>query len=606
MEPLSVDDSQRLFYNRIFSNESKCPCEFEALSKDILRKCGGVPLAIITIASLLASNQQVKPADEWHILLESIGRGLTEDRSVEEMLRILSFSYYDMPSHLKTCLLYFSMFPEDYEIKKDRLIWMWIAENFVRCDKAGVCAFEIGESYFNELVNRNMIIPVYDDDYGTTTKGCQVHDMVLDLIYSLSSEVNFVTVLNGTAHSMSSRSNVRRLSLQNAIKGELQTTPLRSVSMLQVRSIATYETAIDLMPSLSSFVVLRVLDLSECDLSNHDHLDLRELGNLLHLRYLGLADIGISKLPKEVGNLQFLQVLDVRGNDDIEMPSTIINLRRLMCLFVDDDHKLPDGLGNLTSLEVLTEMRCFTPSTVKELGSMIRLRELGIRFEPMSLEIEENFVESLGKMSNIQSIEITHASMDDEVMDILGERWVAPRSLRKFNSGIFTVFSILPAWIRSHLSQLCTLIIWVKEVREEDLNILGSLPGLSHLELGSDRQSRLLPVSADGFPCLTVLELLSNSPGHVVVQPGALPKLQKVIEVNISLRVEKEEAAGNGGAWNMASLPSLRDITVEFDRSGLTVGEAKQEKAALENALRTHPNRPSFRIYSRPRIPQGT
>jgi hypothetical protein len=188
MEPLSADDSQRLFYRRIFSHESECPQKFEALSKDILKKCGGVPLAIITIASLLASDQHVKPVDEWHVLLESIGRGLTEDPSVEEMLRILSFSYYDMPSHLKTCLLYLGMFPEDYEIGKDRLIWMWIAENFIQCDKAGACAFEIGEAFFNELVNRNMIIPVYDDDDGTTTKGCQVHDMVLDLIYSLSSE----------------------------------------------------------------------------------------------------------------------------------------------------------------------------------------------------------------------------------------------------------------------------------------------------------------------------------------------------------------------------------------------------------------------------------
>jgi hypothetical protein len=150
---------------------------------------------------------------------------------------------------------------------------MWIAENFVRCDKARSCAFEIGEAYFNELVNRNMIVPVYEY-YGTTIQGCYVHDMVLDLICSLSSEDNFVTVLNGTTHSMSSRSNVRRLSLQNAIKGEVQTTPFGSVSMLQVRSIATFKPAIDLMPSFSSFVVLRVLDLSNCNLRNHDHLNL--------------------------------------------------------------------------------------------------------------------------------------------------------------------------------------------------------------------------------------------------------------------------------------------------------------------------------------------
>jgi hypothetical protein len=395
------------------------------------------------------------------------------------------------------------------------------------------------------------------------------------------------------------------------MKGELQTTPLGSTSMLQVRSIVTFKAANDLMPSFSSFVVLRVLDLSECDLSHHDHLDLRELGSLLHLRYLGLANTNTSELPEEIGNLQFLLVLDVRKNYSTKVPSAVIKLKRLMCLLVDCDHKLPDGLGNLTSLEVLDAMSCFSPSIVKELCSIVRLRKLKIQFQIMSLEIEETFVESLSNMSNIQSIEITHGGYDDKVMDILGERWVAPRSLQKFNSGSLTVFSVLPAWIRPHLSQLCTLKIWVKEVREEDLNILGSLPGLSHLELGSDRQSRLLPVSADGFPCLTVLDLQSYSPGHVVVQPGALPKLQKVLELDISLRVAKEEAAGNinGDVWfdlNIRSLPSIQYFRVELNPSGVTVGEAKQEKAALENTLRAHPNRPCFKIYFRPEIPSGT
>ena len=149
MEALSDDDSKRLFYKRIFSQESGCPLEFEQVSKKILKKCGGVPLAIITIASLLTSDLQVKHVDEWHVLLESIGSGLMEDPSVEEMVRILSFSYYDLPSHLKTCLLYLSMFPEDHEIKKDRLIWMWIAEGFIQSKKGKTSLFEIGETYLD-------------------------------------------------------------------------------------------------------------------------------------------------------------------------------------------------------------------------------------------------------------------------------------------------------------------------------------------------------------------------------------------------------------------------------------------------------------------------
>jgi hypothetical protein len=68
-KPLSDDYSQRLFYRRIFKSDTGCPHELEKVSKGILRKCGGVPLAIITIASLLASNQKIKTNDKWCLLL---------------------------------------------------------------------------------------------------------------------------------------------------------------------------------------------------------------------------------------------------------------------------------------------------------------------------------------------------------------------------------------------------------------------------------------------------------------------------------------------------------------------------------------------------------
>ncbi|EMS65671.1 Disease resistance RPP13-like protein 4 [Triticum urartu] len=608
MEPLSDDDSKRLFYKRIFSGESGCPPEFDEVSTNILKKCGGVPLAIITIASLLASDQCIKPEDEWHVLLKSIGHGLTENPSVEEMMRIISFSYYDLPSHLKTCLLYLSMFPEDQEIKKDGLIWMWIAESFVESGNGRISLFEIGETYFNELVNKSMIQPVYDKEsvIGTIC-ACRVHDMVLDLICLLSREENFVTIVNGVG-AMSSQSNVHRLSLQNVSKEEHEATPLESGRILQVRSIATFEPAIRVMPSFSSFDVLRVLDMTKCHLGPSCHLNLRELGSLFHLRYLGLASTGISKLPEEVGKLQFLQVLDLSNNYDIqELPSTISKLGRLMCLLISHYCKrFPDGLGNMSSMEVLRDINGDTLSIVKELGKMKRLRKLAIRFGNLSLELEEAFVKSLGEMANIQSVSI---GCDFKFVDILGEHWVPPRSLREFTTFRDVKFSILPAWIRNnplHLPQLSNLSIFVEEVQQADLRSLGKLPALCNLALWSLRRSKLLVIGADEFHCLTSFTSFSGSPGQVVFQPGALLKIE-VIVIDIGLRVTREEVVGSVGYCfdlSMGNLPSLRDVTVRFDRSGVTVGEAKQAEVALGNTLRTHPNRPTFEISIRPSIPE--
>jgi hypothetical protein len=190
-------------------------------------------------------------------------------------------------------------------------------------------------------------------------------------------------------------------------------------------------------------------------------------------------------------------------------------------------------------------------------------------------------------------------------MDILGERWVAPPTLQKFTSSSHLIFSVLPAWIRSRPSQLSKLEIGVKEVRQEDLDILGTLPGLCHLSMWSKGRSRLLLVSADGFRCLTSFALISDSPGQVVFQPGGMPKVYYV-RLDISLRVAKEEAAGNNGDWFSLNMGNLRDATLYLYRSGLTVGEAKQGKAALEKALRTHPKCPSYEISFFPQIPLST
>ena len=53
---------------------------------------------------------------------------------------------------------------------------------------------EIGESYFNDLMNRSLIQAVESSDHESRIIGCRVHDMVLDFIRSMSCKENFFTV----------------------------------------------------------------------------------------------------------------------------------------------------------------------------------------------------------------------------------------------------------------------------------------------------------------------------------------------------------------------------------------------------------------------------
>lgn len=228
MKPLSSNDSETLFYKRIFNDGKGCPQHLLEVTKGILKKCGGVPLAIITIASLLA-NKQVRTEEQWSTVLKSIGRGITEGGTVDDMRKILSFSYHDLPPHLKSCLLYMSVFPEDDNIRRDRLIWTWIAQGFVQQKEAEENSlFELGERCFNELINRSMVQLVDFDYY--SEHFCRLHDMVLELICSLSREENFVSTLDDVGQSTCLQSKVRRLSLQVQDCRIEHTSPLATIN----------------------------------------------------------------------------------------------------------------------------------------------------------------------------------------------------------------------------------------------------------------------------------------------------------------------------------------------------------------------------------------
>jgi len=68
LKPLS-DDSIKLFYTRIFGAEGKYhDKQPEGVSNKIVKKYGGIPLAIMTMASLLAAKQRY----EWSKVLNSI------------------------------------------------------------------------------------------------------------------------------------------------------------------------------------------------------------------------------------------------------------------------------------------------------------------------------------------------------------------------------------------------------------------------------------------------------------------------------------------------------------------------------------------------------
>ncbi|KAL7218029.1 hypothetical protein ACSBR2_011293 [Camellia fascicularis] len=154
LQPLPPEESWTLFCRKTFVGNS-CPSQLEGLSKAILNRCEGLPLAIVAISGLLSTKDK-SSVDEWDKIYRSLGAELQGNDKFQCMKKILSLSYIDLPCHLKFCFLYLSVFPEDCLIDHERLIRLWVAEGFVEM-KEGMTIEEVAEGYLNELINRSLI-----------------------------------------------------------------------------------------------------------------------------------------------------------------------------------------------------------------------------------------------------------------------------------------------------------------------------------------------------------------------------------------------------------------------------------------------------------------
>jgi hypothetical protein len=237
-----------------------------------------------------------------------LGEELKKNHSMEGVTHIVHHCYYQLPADLKTCVLYLSMFPKGCLISRKRLIKRWIAEGFI-AEKHEKMVEEIAEDCFNELINRNLIRWAVNSSNNGKVKSCQVHDMVLEYIVIKSSNENFIIVVGGHWHTPFPTYKVRQLSVQKSDRQEKET--LERMKLSHVRCLTALGSFKALHSTLSKFQILQVPDLESCkDLSLMNQLE--EICDMHKLKYLSLRKTDIKRVPKEIGRLEYLQVLDIR------------------------------------------------------------------------------------------------------------------------------------------------------------------------------------------------------------------------------------------------------------------------------------------------------
>ncbi|KAK4285502.1 hypothetical protein QN277_002193 [Acacia crassicarpa] len=384
LEGLDGERSWELFCRMAFV-EGREPNNKEliALGREVVNKCGGVPLAIRAVGSLVYEKtlegiidlSYLRNCELWEV-----------DKKLEErVFAVLKLSYDHLPSPLKNCIAFCSLFPKDFSFKKQTLIQMWVAEGFIQPIDLMRCEEDVGNEYFMSLLSRSFFQDVIRDHYDNIVK-CKMHDLIHDLALYVAKH-EYLVIRDGKVKPTGDPT--RHLSIHKprgfweVPTSFLEFEKLRTMLLLANDDFdrVTDPYVFDLVGS--KLKCLRVLNLHDGNVSEIP----KNIGKLKHLRFLDLSRNYFMRVPKAVTRLHNLQTLNLCKNYNLlELPRDICQLVSLKHLYINSCWSLdwmPRGLGQLTSLQTLTnfvvaeqEMHWIRARSarISELGKLNNLR----------------------------------------------------------------------------------------------------------------------------------------------------------------------------------------------------------------------------------------
>ncbi|GFP90324.1 putative late blight resistance protein homolog r1a-6 [Phtheirospermum japonicum] len=358
-----LDDhkSWNLFCKRTFGEDS-CPRELEDIGRKIVKNCKGLPLSIAVVGGLLAKSKRTRKY--WLYIAKNLN-SIVNSEDDEWCLKILHLSYKELPVHLKPCFLYMGVYPEDYVIDVPKLMRLWVAEGFLKPIN-GKCLEVVAEEYFNDLLDRNLVL-ANEKGYSGETIKCKIHDLLVDVCVREAQKHKFLCIArHHNLNNPQDRNTQRRIVVHDNTKPKVIRTWLSHHGTL-VRSLTCKYSAS--FPKKLHSRLLRVWN---------------QFGDPLILKSTHM--IVNCRLSSSIRSLWNLQTLDVRNRTIVET-SEIWKMSQLRHVKFNGLHLLdppPSGrinddgrddivLGNLHTLLNVINFK-FSEQVVKRIPNIKELR----------------------------------------------------------------------------------------------------------------------------------------------------------------------------------------------------------------------------------------
>ena len=225
--------------------------------------------------------------DGWLKIKEKVQENVIEQGG-GNTLSILRLSYDPLPSHIKGCFAYCSLFPKAYNIDKMTLIQLWMAHGLIQLSNNIEQLEDVADECIKHLLCKSFLYETSNNFYGLY----KMHDLYHDLALSIAGPNFRFDYLDGKTRHVSFfnvSSFTKTLSLVK------ESYKVRTILFTHGGSFGTMDES-TLSALIESIPRLRALDIHKLNIKVMPN----SVGKLIHLKYVDLSFNPIETLPNSI------------------------------------------------------------------------------------------------------------------------------------------------------------------------------------------------------------------------------------------------------------------------------------------------------------------